>query len=374
MKGRRLMGKTRIFLKLCLINFFILVALLLFINLFSAMVRDSVSIYKGLFPSVNKKASSPSLKDKDLARTIYREKKLLRTQYVPYLAWSRLPFQGKTTNVNEDGDRSTPSTTKHPVGHIRFFGGSTMWGSGVDDQNTIPAHFNTLHPNYQVHNHGEAGFLSRQELARLVNLVNQNGPMDLVVFYDGCNDVYHMCRADLSINGHREEKKIRNKLGPRSHVVDSLTGSLRDSIRWIKTKLEDKKPPSRCQADHRFAQKVAKTIVNNWTIAKEIANLGGAEFHAILQPLAPIGSPNVEYLPNKILISRSRDYLLVYPLIQEIMRREGITWIHDFTDAFDRDEYIYIDSCHVNALGNNIIARKIDKIIGNHLIPIWPKD
>jgi hypothetical protein len=114
-------------------------------------------------------------------------------------------------------------TTKSPVGHIRFFGGSTTWGSGVDDQNTIPAHFNALHPNYQVHNHGEAGFVSRQELARLVNLVNQNAPMDLVGFYDGCNDAHHMCRADLSLNGHREESKIRNKLKPRSQVVDSLS-------------------------------------------------------------------------------------------------------------------------------------------------------
>lgn len=220
------------FFRLGLINISILVMLLLSINLLTAMVRDSVSTYKGWFPSINKKASSPSLEDKDLADTIYREKKFLRTQYVPYLAWSRLPFQGRTTNVNEDGDRVTPLATQSPVGHIRFFGGSTTWGSGVDDRNTIPAHFDALHPNYQVHNHGEAGFVSRQELARLVNLVNQNAPMDLVVFYDGSNDAHHMCRADLSINGHREESKIRNKLEPRSFVVESLTGSLRDSIRW----------------------------------------------------------------------------------------------------------------------------------------------
>jgi hypothetical protein len=356
-------------MKLCLINFFIFLGLLLSINIFTAFIHDGLSIYKELFPSINKKANSPSLEDKDLARTIYREKKLLRTQYIPYLAWSRLPFQGNTTNVNKDGDRVTPLTTQSPVGHIRFFGGSTIWGSGVDDSNTIPAHFNAIHPNYQVHNHGEAGFVSRQELARLVNLVNQNAPMDVVVFYDGCNDAYHMCRADLSINGHREESKIRNKLKPRSQVVDSLIGSLRDNIHWLKTELENKKAPSQCQADHRYAQNVAKTIVNNWTIAKEIAKLRGAEFHAILQPVAPIGSPNIAYMPDKKSLSRSKDYVIIYSLIQEIIQRDGIDWIHDFTDAFDRDEYIYIDSCHVNALGNNIIARKVDEIVGQSLIP-----
>jgi hypothetical protein len=363
------MNPMRKVMKICLINFSILVALLLSINLFSAIIHDGVSIYKEWFPSINKKANSPSLTDKDLTRTIYQEKNLLRTQYVPYLAWSRLPFQGKTTNVNEDGDRVTPSTTKHPVGHIRFFGGSTTWGSGVDDQNTIPAHFNTLHPNYQVHNHGEAGFVSRQELARLINLVNQNAPMDLVIFYDGCNDAHHMCRADLSINGHREESKLRNTLKPHSQVMDSLTGSLLKNIHWLKTEFENKEAPSQCQADHRYAQNVANTIVNNWIIAKEIANLQGAAFHAILQPVAPIGSPNIEYMPDKSSYSRSKDFKIIYSLIQEIIQRDGIDWIHDFTDAFDREEYIYIDSCHVNALGNKIIAGKVDKIVGQSLIP-----
>ena len=61
-------------MKLCLINFFILVALLLSINLFSAIVHDGVSIYKEWFPSINKKANSPSLVDKDLAHAIYQEK------------------------------------------------------------------------------------------------------------------------------------------------------------------------------------------------------------------------------------------------------------------------------------------------------------
>jgi hypothetical protein len=109
--------------------------------------------------------------------------------------------------------------------------------------------------------------------------------------------------------------------------------------------------------------------VNNWTIAKEITKLRGAGFHAILQPVALIGSPNIEYLPNRKSISRSKDYLLVYSLIQDIIQRDGIDWIHDFTDAFDRKEYIYIDSCHVNALGNKIIAGKVHKIISPQLIP-----
>ena len=43
---------------------------------------------------------------------------------------------------------------------------------------------------------------------------------------------------------------------------------------------------------------------------------------------------------------------LVYPLVLEIKERKHLDWIHDFPDAFDVGEYIYIDRCHVNERRN----------------------
>jgi len=249
---------------------------------------------------------------------------------------------------------------------VRFFGGSTVWGRGVADADTIPGHFNRLHPEVAVHNHGESGFVSRQELARLVNLINQDSPMDLVVFYDGCNDAYTLCRGDVSINGHSREQRIASKVKPGSRVASSLVRSLREVIRFLFIRGGVKKDaPSRCQEDPAHAANVAQTLVNNWRIARALAQGAGAEFHAILQPLAPMGSPNIEHLSDRtIKSSRTVDYTTVYPLVQQLIREEDATWIHDFTDAFDRDEYIYIDSCHVNALGNQIIAERVNAIAG----------
>ena len=45
-----------------------------------------------------------------------------------------------------------------------------MWGSGVADDETIPAACNQLHPDFRVVNHGESGFTSRQSISALVNL------------------------------------------------------------------------------------------------------------------------------------------------------------------------------------------------------------
>jgi lysophospholipase L1-like esterase len=346
------------YLKLGMINIFILLILLWSVNFIASVYLDGRYLYKQVFVPISKKASTPSLKDQDLARLIYREKKQLQTRYVPYMAWSRKPFSGKTTTINSEGERTHPFTTDSPNWNIRFFGGSTMWGSGVDDHNTIPAHFNALHQDDRAYNHGQSGFVSRQGLARLVNLVNQKAPMDVIVFYDGCNDSLSLCGPDVSINGHREQEKMANKLEHRWQVADDLIGSIRVVVQKMAKKKE--RPTSQCSVNPAYAQMVASTLVNNWKIAKTVAALGGADFHAILQPVAPIGQPNVEYLSKR----QSRtDFHLVYPLVLEIKEREHLDWIHDFTDAFDVDEYIYIDSCHVNGRGNQIIAQKISQLL-----------
>ena len=349
------------FAKLAMINVFVFLLVALSVNFLASLYLDGRYLWKKIFVPIDEKAYIESLPDQDYTYLIYREKKQLETRYVPYIAWSRKPFSGKTTTVNDEGDRIHPFTTDRPIKHVRFFGGSTMWGTGVDDHNTIPAHYNALHQDYRVYNHGESGFLSRQELARLVNLVNQNAPMDVVIFYDGCNDCLSLCRSDVSINGTREELEIANKVEHRWQVIDVLFGSIQTLIQKVIKKGE--RPPSRCRDNPVYAKKVASTLVNNWKIAQSVAALGGAEFHAILQPVAPLGHPNIEYLEER---SSETDWHIVYPLVREIQVRENLDWIHDFTDAFDVDDYIYIDSCHVNGLGNQIIAKRLSDLL-NHL-------
>jgi lysophospholipase L1-like esterase len=355
-----MMKKQGAFAKLVMINTFVFLVVVLSVNLLASLYLDGRYIWKKIFVPIDEKAYTESLPDQDYTYLIYREKKQLDTRYVPYIAWARKPFSGETTTVNNEGDRVHPSTTDHPLKHVRFFGGSTMWGTGVDDHNTIPAHYNALHQDYRVYNHGESGFVSRQGLERLVNLVNQEALMDVVIFYDGCNDCLSLCRVDVSINGHREEAEMAHKLEHRWQVVDVLVGSIQKLIQKVIKKGE--RPPSRCRDNPDYAKKVASTLVNNWKIAKSLAAMRGAEFHAILQPVAPLGQPNIEYLEER---DKESDWHKVYPFVREIQAKENLSWIHDFTDAFDVKEYIYIDSCHVNGLGNQIIAKRLSERL-NH--------
>jgi hypothetical protein len=317
---------------------------------------------------VSEKAGRESFADKVKSEEIFREFSELRSRYVPYLAWRREPYAGKWTTVGADGDRLHAKTTERPIGHIRMFGGSTMWGKGVDDEHSIPATLNSMRPEFAVYNHGESAFVARQGFERLVNAINAAEPTDAAVFYDGCNDFFTLCREDTSINGHSHESYMATRVNRPSFASDVLFGAIREIVfyAWGRS-LKAAGPPSRCQDG--AAERVANAFVSNWRNAKILADARGIELHAILQPVAFIGAPNLSHVDflRSDPPARSADYLKVYPIVRRMIAAEGGGWMHDFTDAFDGDEKVYIDGCHVNERGNEIVARRIDELLGARL-------
>ena len=120
------MSSLRKGLKLVAINLFVFLVMVWSLNLIAALVGDGKFLWREWVAPVDKKARRASLADQEHAALVFHEFALLRTRYEPYVAWSRAPFQGETTTVDEAGDRVHRTGTQTPVGHVRFFGGSTM--------------------------------------------------------------------------------------------------------------------------------------------------------------------------------------------------------------------------------------------------------
>lgn len=116
-------------------------------------------------------------------------------QWHPYVLWRRRPFTGRYINVDAAGRRRTwnrEAPGDRPT-EIVAFGGSTLWGNGARDENTIPSYVSRLLDESghrtRVTNYGELGFVSTQNLVSLM-LELQAGRVPGVVFcYDGVNDV-----------------------------------------------------------------------------------------------------------------------------------------------------------------------------------------
>lgn len=117
-------------------------------------------------------------------------------QYVPYVEWRRLPYQGRFINIDRAGLRRTLHSycddAKAPV--IWIFGDSVTWGTGVTDGDTIASQLAALYEQAGqkacVVNYGEAGRVSTQEVLEfLLGLKHAERKPNVVLFYDGVDGV-----------------------------------------------------------------------------------------------------------------------------------------------------------------------------------------
>ena len=97
-----------------------------------------------------------------------------RERYHPYIVWRQQAFAGDLINVDETGHRRTVGNTGSVDSlDVWLLGGSTMWGMGAPDAQTVPSHVarrlnQTLNIDARVTNLGEIGYVSTQELTLLI--------------------------------------------------------------------------------------------------------------------------------------------------------------------------------------------------------------
>ena len=299
----------------------------------------------------------------DAAPRIFAEQRDTVSVYEPIVGWRKAPYKGEFVNIDEDGRRV------HTIGlnnlatatSIGFFGGSTMWGTGVDDSSTIPALFDSITDNYRVTNFGQRGWRTRQSLAELVNLYNQGQLPDIVVFYSGANDPSIGCDLAFGpgLNETHEAPYLRELISNQelsSYLYRNFIVPALDTFERL-TKRHKVVSDRRCDVDPDRAKQVALTMFRNWQLAKLIMDSSNKKFYAFLQPVAGVGKPNISYLElNPSILAQ---YPPVYQYVRELIAAEGRGWAFDISDALDGDDRYYIDHSHVTAQGNAIVAQRI---------------
>lgn len=120
--------------------------------------------------------------------------------YEPFTGLAEAPYQGDYVNVSEHGWRKTLNQGQWPLSpdalNIFVFGGSTTFGYGVADWQTIPSFLHkhlakTLDgQEVRVYNFGRGYYYSTQERVLFFQLLANGIVPDAVVFIDGINDFY----------------------------------------------------------------------------------------------------------------------------------------------------------------------------------------
>src|SRR5262245_7502643 len=157
-------------------------------------------------------AALPNYAGVDWARTHFDEFSALSSRYFSYIGWRREPFQGRTITLTGPYSQRATVGTAHPgKPSAYFFGGSTMWGTGADDANTIPSLITQL-GGFRAENFGESAWVAHQSLVLLMQLLQDGHRPNVVVFYDGVNEVLHRCRWESRPHAHAREDSVRGAL------------------------------------------------------------------------------------------------------------------------------------------------------------------
>jgi hypothetical protein len=318
-------------------------------------------------------AALPNYAGVDWARTHFEEFSALSSRYISYIGWRREPFQGRTiTLTGPYAQRATVGTADAGKPSVYFFGGSTMWGTGADDANTIPSLVTQL--GYRSANYGESAYTAHQSLVLLVQLLQEGHRPNVVVFYDGVNDVAHKCRSELTPTSHAREGQIRSVLAASKsenvyglkYMADPLiafAGVISSRLSLLTRGSGHRDGQFACHSDVARAQQIADNLIQDWDVARRLVESYGGKFIGILQPVAYYSDTKLDHI--RLSVNQKKQFQAVYPLIRlKMAERPGL---YDFTGVLDHPEYIYIDFCHVSPNGNRHIAQKLIGVLEGNL-------
>lgn len=167
-------------------------------------------------------------------------------RWTPYVYWKHVAYHSPTINIDEDGLRATwkapladSAAAARPL-IVWTFGGSTMWGDGARDDFTIASWLaRRLHEQgipARVTNFGETGYVNTQGVLTLLMELRKGQVPDLVVFYDGANDMGSAYRQRVAgipsneFNRVREFRLTNARLFPRLLQVTGQEWAQRLSI------------------------------------------------------------------------------------------------------------------------------------------------
>ncbi|HVS03020.1 MAG TPA: SGNH/GDSL hydrolase family protein [Thermoanaerobaculia bacterium] len=348
-------------------------ATLLGLSLGSAALLDLYELVRPPFYRESYSSAAVFAGDREAARVHFREFHRLEVAYQPFVAWRYQPFTGRTITIAANGLRHTPQAAVRGAPVLRVFGGSTVWGMGSADGDTLPAALaHELGSGWQVVNHGQIGYTSRQDVDALLSSLSREEPLTAALFYGGVNDIAAQCRADVSLPGHMDEPTFRQRLAPRRWWLPRLfLEPPAGVLALVRHKLgHDQEAPWICDRDPARAAAVAEEILRVWRLAHVLVQEAGGDFVAAIQPVAYFGHPEHEGVEMGGYPGMRAQFETVYPLLRQRIAAAGDPWIVDLTGALDGGPVAYFDFCHVGPAGNRRVAAALSReVLDRDLLP-----
>ena len=146
--------------------------------------------------------AQPALRDSPWAAEVLAEQTALPSVKDSFLGYRMGTKASQYTNIFDGVRKSYQSTAPGKKVSVWFFGSSALFGDGQRDDHTIPSEFARLAEAdgipLEVRNYGRPGTAMWQELELFEQVVSTGQKPDLVVFYDGFNDLAWQMNVKLT--------------------------------------------------------------------------------------------------------------------------------------------------------------------------------
>ncbi len=293
-------------------------------------------------------------------------------EYRPFIGF--IESDTKSTHVNvKNNERLTLSTSSSTLlsqvsvansDEVWVFGGSTTYGYGLSDVETIPSRLQA-YTNLRVRNFGHGHYYSAQENLLLQENILRNTPPKIAIFIDGINE-----RCDLqsfqtetahafSVISKGYYWDFLESIKPLRYVVGKIKGF------FLKTLGVAKKPEAlnsnnkvQCQfGDRKYS--LGKIVSRNLEYRKLICKEYGIKCITFLQPFAGIHGKHDDYevFPEANRKELKKKYLE----IKQPMINNGAIDIGDSINAMELQSYV--DDVHYSPNAADQIAKRISRTI-----------
>ncbi len=275
------------------------------------------------------------------------------------------------------------SEFENPV-EIYMYGGSTMMGGNRDE--SIPFYLWEFLCsegfNVEVKNFGQAGYLSSQEIFTLIHQLRMGMNPDIVIFYDGYNDM------GVKVPGYPHMYLTKQVFGffahhkdyPFSHIA-SFTHSLLSNLGITEKKTWEKMEEEIVYIDYfsydfineehndvKKYERVMEVYLENVRIIGALENNYGFQAFFYWQP---------DITTKEDYSKEEKKFMKKYPSLISYYKNSEET-VSEFLSSSDRVKdlrqifdghagKIYSDSVHKQTKGNRIVAEEMARDVMNYL-------
>jgi len=320
----------------------------------------------------------PGYKDDDI-RLLMKETWDRGLEYDPFTQFKERAHAGKWVNIDKNGFRLSKNNGSWPPDSKKFniflFGGSTTFGYGVTDDQTIASHLQVFlegrsQRKVKVYNFGSCYFFSTQERTQFLNMLNQGVVPDVVIFIDGLNDVLNESGDPTFTSALR---KLFDDQGP-SVAVQSMLSEIPITrfVRSINSRiaLRHHEITERDIKSDTHVKMLAESL-NRYSQNKRLIEAAARAYDVrvafVWQPIPSYNYHMRAYLSDPARAWWRDSAKLAYTMMATTVKNDPKNFAHDFLWLADiQVQYtksLYVDSFHYTDEFSNDIAGHIGRFV-----------